>query len=101
MTKNVIKALVVALVAVLMIASLSTYVSAISLDEIDESRMCKFFNEENNMWYIYDPVALTAYSFYLDDFVLDMYGMREWVESLPTKSISMVNLYMRYTIIGL
>ncbi len=36
MTKNVIKALVVALVAVLMIASLSTYVSAISLDEIDE-----------------------------------------------------------------
>lgn len=37
MTKNVIKALVVALVAVLMIASLSTYVSAISLDEIDES----------------------------------------------------------------
>ncbi len=73
----------------------------IELGEIDESRMCKFFNEENNMWYIYDPVALTAYSFYLDDFVLDMYGMREWVESLPTKSISMVNLYMRYTIIGL
>ena len=36
MTKNVIKALVVALVAILMIASLSTYVSAISLDEIDE-----------------------------------------------------------------
>ena len=53
------------------------------------------------MWYIYDPVALTAYSFYLDDFVLDMYGMREWVESLPTKSISMVNLFMNYTIIGL
>ena len=73
----------------------------IELDEINENRMCKFFNEENNMWYIYDPVALTAYSFYLDDFVLDMYGMREWVESLPTKSISMVNLYMRYTIIGL
>ena len=73
----------------------------IELDEIDENRMCKFFNEENNMWYIYDPVGLTAYSFYLDDFVLDMYGMREWVESLPTKSISMVNLYMRYTIIGL
>ena len=73
----------------------------IELDEIDESRMCKFFNEENNMWYIYDPVAFTAYSFYLDDFVLDMYGMREWVESLPTKSISMVNLFMNYTIIGL
>ena len=28
-------------------------------------------------------------------------GMREWVESLPTKSISMVNLFMNYTIIGL
>ena len=35
------------------------------------------------------------------DWILDDYGIRSWVESLPTKSISMATLANSYRIIGL
>lgn len=74
---------------------------SIELKEIQESRMCKFKNADTNMWYIYDPVGLCAYSFYLDDYILDVYGMKNWINTVPVQPISMTSLYQRYTIIGL
>lgn len=36
-----------------------------------------------------------------DDEVLDIYGIRNWVESLPEKNISIASLANSYNIIGL
>lgn len=74
---------------------------SVNLKNVQEDRMYKFYNEESDMWYIYDTVGLSAYSFYLDDYILEVYGMKQWVDSLQEKPISMTNLYQRYTIIGL
>ncbi|WP_333888489.1 MAC/perforin domain-containing protein [Sphingobacterium siyangense] len=74
---------------------------SINIANVSESRMLKFYNTESDMWYIYDPVGLTAYSFYLDDYILEVYGMKDWFDTLQEKAISMTNLYQRYTIIGL
>lgn len=74
---------------------------SIKFKAIQENRMYKFTNENSDMYYIYDPVGLCAYAYYLDDYVLDMYGMRDWIDTVPSKSISMRNLFQRYTIIGL
>lgn len=74
---------------------------SIELKGMQESRMRKFKNESTNMWYIYDPVSLCAYSFYLDDYILDVYGMNDWIKTVPVESISLVSLYQRYLIIGL
>jgi len=35
------------------------------------------------------------------NWILDDYGIRDWVESLPTRSISMATLANSYRIIGL
>lgn len=49
-------------------------------------------------------VTRTALSYYTDDidedWILDDYGIRGWVESLPVRSISMASL-ASYKIIGL
>lgn len=36
-----------------------------------------------------------------EDWILDDYGIRDWVESLPTKSISLATIANSYKIIGL
>lgn len=54
--------------------------------------------------YIYDPVTRMCFSYYTDegdDEVLDIYGIRDWVELLPEKRISIASLANSYTIIGL
>lgn len=56
------------------------------------------------MRYIYDSSKKIAFAYNEDeeygDYVLDYYGIRDWVESLPKRSTSMMIL-QNYTIIGL
>ena len=56
------------------------------------------------MRYIYDSSKKIAFSYLYDpeykDGVLDCYGIRDWVESLPKRKISLMIL-QNYTIIGL
>lgn len=75
------------------------------LGEVCETEMYTYVNRSTNMEYIYDPVRKIALSLYVGsrdgDVILDDYGIRDWVESLPTKAISLANLANNYTIIGL
>ncbi len=53
-----------------------------------------------------DPTPLTTRSVVSvdtidEDWILDDYGIRDWVESLPTKSISLATIANSYKIIGL
>lgn len=54
---------------------------------------------------IYDKTNKIAFSYLVDtideDWILDDYGIRDWVESLPTKSISLATIANSYKIIGL
>lgn len=60
-----------------------------------KQRQQEFFTSENK-------IAFSHYTDDLDgDWILDDYGIRSWVESLPTKSISMATLANSYRIIGL
>ena len=53
------------------------------------------------MWYIYDSVSKVAYSYYFDEYILEMYGMLDWINSIPEKNISMTSLQQLYRIEGL
>lgn len=67
--------------------------------------MAVFTNNRTGMQYIYDRKNHIAFAHYIDeldgDWILDEYGIRTWVESLPIKSISMASLANSYHIIGL
>jgi len=76
----------------------------IRLDGFKEDAMSVYVDPKTNMHYIFNSTNKIALS-YLDDeeygdYVLDYYGIRDWVESLPKKNISMMIL-QNYTIIGL
>lgn len=71
------------------------------ISNLNESRMCKFKNPDTEMWYIYDPVGKIAYSYYFDEYILEVYGILDWINSIPEKSISMTSLYQLYRIMGL
>lgn len=77
----------------------------IDLKSIDEPSMYRYHNPKSDMVYIYDRIHRVALSYYYDpldeDWVLDEYGIRDWVESLPEKRVSMASLANSYTIIGL
>lgn len=76
----------------------------IDLRQVDESSMAVYTNPRTGIQYIYDKSRKIAFSHIIDsldeDWILDEYGIRDWVESLPKKSISMATL-ASYTIIGL
>lgn len=76
----------------------------IDLRQVDESSMAVYTNPRTGVQYIYDKAKRIAFSHIIDDidedWILDEYGIRDWVESLPKKSISMATL-ASYTIIGL
>lgn len=76
----------------------------IRMDGFDEGNMALFEDPKSNMRYIYDSSKKIAFSYLYDpeyeDEVLDYYGIREWVGSLPKRKISMMML-QNYTIIGL
>lgn len=77
----------------------------INLPKVDESSMYTYTNPRTGIQYIYDTVNKIAFSHYTDDldgdWILDDYGIRDWIESLPAKSISMATLANSYRIIGL
>jgi hypothetical protein len=76
----------------------------IRLDGFDESSMYKYENTKNGMVYIYNPQKRIAISYYTDDvdgdWILDEYGIRDWIETVPSRSISLATL-SNYTIVGL
>lgn len=77
----------------------------IDLPKVNEANMYTYTNPRTGIQYIYDTENKIAFSHYTDDldgdWILDDYGIRSWVESLPTKSISMATLANSYRIIGL
>lgn len=77
----------------------------IKINGFNENNMYRYKNPRTGMEYIYDTKNKTAFSYFTDeldgDWILDDYGIRDWVESLPTKTISMATLANSYTIIGL
>ena len=73
-----------------------------SLPGLNEGNMYKFRNEETNMCYIYDSQKRYAFAYYdVDSFIPDAYGISEWVETIPEKSLSMTALAQFYKVIGL
>lgn len=76
----------------------------IDLSGFNENNFYRFYNEKNSIEYIYDPSTRLCFSYYIDegdDEILDIYGIRSWVESLPEKKISIASLANSYKIIGL
>jgi hypothetical protein len=61
----------------------------------------RYKNPKTNIWYIYDKSTKSAFSFYDDDYIPEVYGIDRWFNSLPERAISMRLLAERYTIIGL
>ena len=76
----------------------------IDLAGFKERNFYKFYYEKTGIQYIYDPSTRICFSYFVDegdDEVLDLYGIRGWVESLPDKNISKASLANSYNIIGL
>lgn len=75
------------------------------LGVVDESEMLVHSNPRSGIHYRYDKTNKIAFSYLVDtideDWILDDYGIRDWVESLPTKSISLATIANSYKIIGL
>ena len=76
----------------------------VRMDGFNEDKMYLFEDTSSNMRYIYDPINKIALSYLYDedyeDYVLDYYGIRDWVEGLTKRKISMMML-QNYTLIGL
>lgn len=72
-----------------------------SINNVNETGMYKFKNPNTNIWYIYNPTSLYCFAYYDDDYILDAYGILDWVNNIPIKSVSMTTLYQRYRIFGL
>ncbi|WP_281514781.1 hypothetical protein [Phocaeicola sartorii] len=76
----------------------------IDLAGFKEKNFYRFYYEKTGIEYIYDPSSRICFSYFIDegdDEVLDIYGIRNWVESLPEKKISIASLANSYKIIGL
>lgn len=76
----------------------------IELTGFNERNFYRFYYEKTNIEYIYDPATHLCLSYYInkgDDRILDIYGIRNWIESLPEKKISITTLANSYKIIGL
>lgn len=77
----------------------------IRLDDFDETMAYKYIDEKQKLGFIYIPSSKVALSYYISDYdgdyVLDDYGIRDWVDNLEQKKISLTSLSNYYTIIGL
>lgn len=73
----------------------------IELKKFNETKVFKYKNPATNIWYIYDMNSRITLSYYDDEYIPWVYGMNEWFDSIPVKSISMSALYQLFTIIGL
>ena len=72
-----------------------------TLKNVNEGTMRKFINEKSNMVYLYDPVQKFAFSFPNDDYTVDVYGIRDWVELMPIVKLNVLDLCNNYRIMGL
>lgn len=68
---------------------------------VDEAQMFKFYNEDTEMWYMYDNTSRIAFAFWYDEYIPEFYGLSEWFDSLPEKKISMVSLSNNFRVFGL
>ncbi|MBB6273858.1 hypothetical protein HDF26_004331 [Pedobacter cryoconitis] len=76
-------------------------VPVVSLAGIDENTMRKFYHDKTKTTYLLYSGGGKKYALSIhDDYVLDTYGMRNWVNSMPAISISFAEL-LNYTIVGL
>lgn len=73
----------------------------LELNKFNESSVYKYTNPKTQVTYIYDIKSRTALSYYNEEWIPWDYGMLEWIENIPTKSIPMSSLYQLFTIIGL
>ncbi len=77
----------------------------IDMGQIDEDAMCVYTNSNTGMQFIYDRTKRIAFSHLVDnldgDWILDEYGIRDWVESLDLRSISPATIANSYKIVGL
>ncbi len=65
---------------------------------LDETKFKKYINPRNGLTYLLCPEKKIAFTIY-DDFILDTYGIREWVNQMPTIDINSYNFYL-YTVFG-
>ena len=80
--------------------STKAYTTSIPFD-FTSKEIYRYKNPKTNIWYIYDKSTKSAFSFYDDDYIPEVYGIDRWFKSLPERAISMRLLAERYTIIGL
>ena len=78
----------------------SAYRTCLPFD-FSSKEIYRYKNPKTNIWYIYDKSTKSAFSFYDDDYIPEVYGIDRWFNSLPERAISMRLLAERYTIIGL
>lgn len=71
------------------------------LTGLNENKMKKFYNQNTEMWYMYDETSLIAYAFWYDDYILRHYGLLDWFNNLPEVPLSMVSLSKNFRIFGL
>lgn len=71
------------------------------LTGLNEGRMKKFYNENTEMWYMYDETSLIAYAFWFDDYILRHYGLLDWFKALPEAPLNMVSLSNNFKVFGL
>ena len=74
------------------------------LNKFNKEDFYRYYYPKTGIMYIYAPKTHIAFSCYMDeddDDVLDVYGIREWVENLPEKKTSIASLASHYYIIGL
>lgn len=75
--------------------------SVVSLDSLNSGDLVLLEETEE----LLNKTNKIAFSYLVDtideDWILDDYGIRDWVESLPTKSISLATIANSYKIIGL
>lgn len=67
----------------------------------DESKMVKFVNSKTHMVYLLNQTEKYALAFPDDGYIVDVYGIRTWVENMPSVILSMTALENDYTIYGL
>ena len=76
----------------------------IVIDDFNKTDFYRYYYAKTGIEYIYNPKKHIAFSFYIDeedDDVLDVYGIRDWVENLPEKKVTIASLANHYYIIGL
>ncbi|MCC8035059.1 MAG: MACPF domain-containing protein [Rikenellaceae bacterium] len=66
---------------------------------LPETEMVKYIHPETNMMYILHEEQKVGYSIYIkDDYLLDTYTIRDWVDALPEKEITMNELNSYYLV---